>query len=63
MERKRISSSIEWESKVGYSRAFQTGSHVHVSGTTETKDDGDIVGEDDVFKQTKEALQNIEDTL
>ncbi|WP_129116222.1 RidA family protein [Halegenticoccus tardaugens] len=63
MERKRISSGTEWESKVGYSRAVQTGSQVHVSGTTATNDDGDIVGEGDAYKQTKKALQNIEDAL
>lgn len=63
MERKRISSGTEWESKVGYSRAVQTGSQVHVSGTTATDDDGDIVGKDDAYEQTKKALQNIEDAL
>lgn len=63
MERKRISSGTEWESKVGYSRAVQTGSQVHVSGTTATSDNGDIVGKDDAYKQTKKALLNIEDAL
>lgn len=63
MKRKRISSGTEWESKVGYSRAVQTGSQVHVSGTTATSDDGDIIGKDDAYKQTQKALQNIEDAL
>ncbi|SEP33096.1 Enamine deaminase RidA, house cleaning of reactive enamine intermediates, YjgF/YER057c/UK114 family [Halorientalis persicus] len=63
MERKRISSGTEWESKVGYSRAVQTGSQVHVSGTTATNDDGNVVGKDNPYKQTKKALQNIEDAL
>ncbi|GAA0727016.1 enamine deaminase RidA (YjgF/YER057c/UK114 family) [Halorubrum trapanicum] len=63
MERKRISSGTEWESKVGYSRAVQKGSQVHVSGTTATSDAGDIVGKDDAYEQTKKALQNIEDAL
>lgn len=63
MERKRISSGTEWESKVGYSRAVQVGSQVHISGTTATNDDGDVVGKDDAYEQTRKALQNIEDAL
>lgn len=63
MNRKRISSGTKWESKVGYSRAVQAGSHVHVSGTTATDADGNIVGEGNPYKQTKKALKNIEDAL
>lgn len=63
MERKRISSGTEWESKVGYSRAVQAGSEVHVSGTTATDDDGRVVGKDDPYEQTKQALRNIESAL
>ncbi|MFB6235088.1 MAG: RidA family protein [Halopenitus sp.] len=63
MNRNRISSGTEWESKVGYSRAVRTGSQVHVSGTTATTDAGDIVGKGDAYKQTKKALENIEDAL
>lgn len=63
MERKRISSGTQWESKVGYSRAVQAGSEVHISGTTATADDGEIAGKGDAYKQTKQALQNIEKAL
>lgn len=63
MERKRISSGTEWESKVGYARAVQIGSQVHVSGTTATDDDGEIVGKGDAYEQTKKALQNIKNAL
>lgn len=60
MERKRISSGTEWESRVGHSRVVQAGSAVHVSGTTATDDDGNVVGNDDPYEQTKQALRNIE---
>lgn len=63
MERRRISSGTEWESQVGYSRAIRTGSQIHISGTTATDEDGDIVGEGDPYEQTQQALSNIEDAL
>ncbi|MFC5277926.1 RidA family protein [Halorubrum rubrum] len=63
MERKRVSSGTEWESTVGYSRAIRVGSHVHVSGTTATDDDGDVVGEGDPYEQTRRAIRNVEDAL
>jgi len=63
MERRRIASGTEWESKVGYSRAVRVGSQIHVSGTTATDDEGDVVGEGDPAAQTKQALANIESAL
>lgn len=63
MERRRISSSTEWESQVGYSRAVRAGSQVHVSGTTATDDAGDVVGKGDPYEQTMQALSNVESAL
>lgn len=63
MERRRISSGTEWESRVGYSRAVRAGSQVHVSGTTATDDAGDVVGEGDPYEQTMQALSNVESAL
>lgn len=63
MKRKRVSSGTRWESRVGYSRAVQAGSEVHVSGTTATDGDGNVVGKDDPYEQTRQALQNIESAL
>jgi enamine deaminase RidA (YjgF/YER057c/UK114 family) len=60
MNRQTISTGTEWEAKVGYSRAVRVGDQVHVSGTTATNEDGDVVGVSDPYRQTQQALANVE---
>ena len=62
MERQRIGSGTEWESRVGYSRAVRVGDRVLVSGTTATDADGDVVGGTPA-EQTRRALSNVERAL
>ena len=61
-QRKNISSGSPWEDVVGYSRAVRIGNVIEVAGTTAM--DGDVlIGEGDVYAQTKFILQKIERAL
>lgn len=63
MTHERISSGAPWEDAVGYSRAVRAGDEVHVSGTTATDEDGEVVGVGDLRAQTRQALANVERAL
>jgi enamine deaminase RidA (YjgF/YER057c/UK114 family) len=62
-ERQTFSSGTKWEPIVGYSRAVRVGNVVHIAGTTATNDDGQVVGEGDVYEQARFILQKIEQYL
>lgn len=63
MQRQNVSSGTEWEARVGYSRAVRVGPHVHVSGTTATDDEGNVVAPGDPGEQTRRAIENVEAAL
>lgn len=60
--KKCISTGAKWENVVGYSRVVRTGNIIEVSGTV-ASDGIKVVGEDDVYLQTKFILKKIESAL
>ncbi|MGZ3924089.1 MAG: RidA family protein [Flavisolibacter sp.] len=61
--RTNYSSGSKWEDIVGYSRAVKVGNVVEVTGTVASGDDGNVVGKDDAYAQTKYIYQKIEKVL
>lgn len=62
-QRQNIASGTTWEAIAGYSRAVKLGNSVHVSGTTATDENGEVVGLDDPYAQTVYIIQKIERAL
>ena len=61
-DRVKVSSGSPWESEVGYSRAIKIGNRIEVAGTTAMSGD-QLIGEDDAYEQTIQALKIIERSL
>jgi enamine deaminase RidA (YjgF/YER057c/UK114 family) len=63
MKRTNYSSGSKWEDIVGYSRAVKVGNVIEVTGTVASGDDGNVVGKDNAYEQTKYVYQKIEKVL
>lgn len=63
VKRTNHSSGSPWEPVVGYSRLVRVGEHVFVAGTTGIDAEGAVVGVDDAYAQTMQAIRNIERAL
>ena len=62
-KRINISSGVKWEDIVGYSRAVRVGNIIEVAGTTAVDEQGEIVGLNNPYEQTKYILAKIEKAL
>ena len=62
-DRRRISSGSPYEPKIGFSRAVRAGDTIYVSGTVAWGEDGQLIGEGDIYAQAKQAISNIEKAL
>jgi enamine deaminase RidA (YjgF/YER057c/UK114 family) len=61
MTRERFSTGTPWEPIVGYSRAVRVGNMIFVTGTTAMDYTiNALVGQGDMYKQTRQCILNIE---
>ena len=58
-KRSNLPSGAPWEMKVGYSRAVRTGRFIAVSGSAAMDEDGQLVGEGDMYAQAKQCIEVI----
>ena len=63
IKRQNISSGVKWEDIIGYSRAVKIGNVIEVAGTTALDEEGNIVGPDDPYIQTRYIIAKIEKAL
>ncbi len=61
--RQNISSGAKWEDIIGYSRAVRVGNVIEVAGTTALDENGNVVGLNDPYQQTKFIFAKIEKAL
>lgn len=59
MTRTNYTTGAPWEDIVGYCRAVKLGNTIEVSGTVATNEQGELVGKDDPYVQTRFILEKI----
>ncbi len=58
-EKKLVKTGTEWEPLVGYCRAVRVGAHIAVSGSAPVGENGELVGEGDMYLQTRRCIEII----
>ncbi|MDX1628449.1 MAG: RidA family protein [Fulvivirga sp.] len=61
-KRENFATGFKWEDEVGYSRAVKIGNTIEISGTVALKE-GELIGLNNPYEQTRCILQNIEAVL
>ena len=56
-------SGSKWEDIIGYSRAVKIGNIIEVTGTVASDENGNTVGKNNPYEQTKYIIQKIEKVL
>ena len=57
--RRNLQSGAPWETRVAYSRAVRVGRFIAVSGSAAVGEDGELVGEGDMYAQAKRCIEVI----
>jgi len=63
MQRINYASGSKWEDIVGYSRAVRVGNTIEVSGTVASGPDGEVIGINNAYEQTRYIYTKIEKVL
>lgn len=63
MSRTNYSSGTAWEKRFGYSRAVRAGNIIEVTGTVAVDEEGQLVGGQDAYLQTRFILEKIKNVL
>jgi enamine deaminase RidA (YjgF/YER057c/UK114 family) len=61
--RSNLHSGAPWEARVGYSRAVRVGRFIAVSGSAAIDENGQLVGEGDMYAQAKQCIEVIATAL
>ncbi len=63
MKQERIDPGWAWAKKLNISAGVKIGNTVYLSGTVAFDSEGNVVGEGDVYAQSKQIFKNIEEAL
>lgn len=63
MKQERVDPGWAWTKKFNISAGVKVGDTVHLSGAVAFDSEGNVVGEGDVYAQSKQVFKNIEEAL
>lgn len=58
-----ISTGTKWENIVGYSRLVKVDNQIFITGTVAVDENGNVVGENNAYEQTKFIIKKIKNIL